>query len=157
EFPVVLLADLAHGVRGDFGDLAYGRELGVALKPRWRGAPVKSERWRAIGERKRADADAELTRLLYVAVTRAQEEVVLFGPTSKTRGNSFAKLLEPWRDAAARDGVLAVQRAPETRERLSSPLAPARPTRDDVAWAESVVAAAQPVAPAGATRLALPV
>lgn len=78
EFPVVFVADMSHRPRGAHGRLLFDRDLGVAIdvKDDAGDRPVLYELIR--GEDSRREA-AEDLRLLYVAVTRARDHLVLSG------------------------------------------------------------------------------
>jgi ATP-dependent helicase/nuclease subunit A len=107
EFPVVVLADLARGLlipeRGLFAcdpnHLALGTRLG--------GAP--SLVYRAI-DKSRQEADRqEAARLLYVAMTRAREHLMLCGNLGRNWGYNWADNLFPIL------GILDVPPEPEVR------------------------------------------
>ncbi|MBI3180015.1 MAG: PD-(D/E)XK nuclease family protein, partial [Deltaproteobacteria bacterium] len=95
QYSVVVLCDLHHGERSARPVLRYGRGHGVVFSPQVRGSAIKSERYHAVELAAREQKDAEQKRLLYVAVTRAEREVLLVGgATGEKRG--FARLLQPW-------------------------------------------------------------
>ena len=72
EFPVVILADLCSKFRlVDSGYLLYHPEYGLTVRE-----TSKYEKAKAL---LRAEAISELKRLLYVAITRAKERLILLG------------------------------------------------------------------------------
>jgi len=87
EFPVVFVADMSAGIPSDASDLLFDEELGLALN--YRGRPISvcapegewAERFptriQAIRARKRAKEEEELSRLLYVALTRARDQIYI--------------------------------------------------------------------------------
>lgn len=85
EFKVVVLADSESALPHDNDDLLFDKELGLRIKPKLRAiadcAPTGTEREGArtrfdmIRENNQAQEKAEMARLLYVALTRAQEEI----------------------------------------------------------------------------------
>ncbi len=157
EFPVVLLADLAHGTRLDTGSLRYHRDRGVVFRPAQRGQPQRTERWQEVGDDIRADADAELQRLLYVAVTRARREVVfVHARTERARPTGFSRLLQPWRPQAVEAGVLEVREAQPAPARAPE-APPEAPRKADLIWAEALLAQARPQRASPGTRFVLPV
>ncbi len=91
EFPVVFLADLGRNLivpeRGLFAcdpkTFAIGTKLG--------GEP--SVAYRAIGQRREATDRKEYDRLLYVAMTRAREHLVLCGNLGRNYGYTWAESL----------------------------------------------------------------
>jgi ATP-dependent helicase/nuclease subunit A len=81
EFPVVVVADLGRAVRPPSELLrvtADGR-LGIRLARAGAAGRESALDYKAIGDDQRAAAEAEERRLFYVAMTRAQERLVLSG------------------------------------------------------------------------------
>jgi len=157
EYPVVCLADLNHGLPIDSRRLLYSSELGLAIKPRQGSVSFETSRWRQARASAQKDAAFELANLLYVAVTRAQHEVLFFSaPTQREQKGSFLQLLAPWQPTAVADGVMA-----ET-DGLIEPLPVAEPETSVVTLADREQAlslwqqAENRHAPAG-TRFWLPV
>ncbi|SDP09234.1 helicase-exonuclease AddAB subunit AddA [Selenomonas ruminantium] len=85
EFPVVIVADTAKGF--NFKDLNSSflmhKDLGIGVKIAQRsrvGRQIyKSLPWQAVCTKIRAEAKAEEMRILYVAMTRAREKLILTG------------------------------------------------------------------------------
>jgi ATP-dependent exoDNAse (exonuclease V) beta subunit len=79
EFPVVFLAALHKGVANDSPPLAFSSSAGVVA--RWldpvSGEPVKDLPYTIFSEELRRKSREEENRLLYVAMTRAEEHLVL--------------------------------------------------------------------------------
>ena len=98
EFEHVYLMQ-AH--KGSGGSRAGDAETGAAeLASGWelRALGTQTPGWAAVEERRRTVADAELVRLLYVALTRAKRRLVVAGARAPTkgaaRGATMAGLLE---------------------------------------------------------------
>jgi ATP-dependent exoDNAse (exonuclease V) beta subunit len=93
EWPIVVLPDLEAKTDGESGALRFDRTQGLALRAvgteRGLAEPYRFVRTREVRQRR---AQAEAQRLLYVALTRARDRVVL-GLCGPTRGNTWAKTL----------------------------------------------------------------
>jgi ATP-dependent exoDNAse (exonuclease V) beta subunit len=79
EFPVVFVSALHAGRRNSTPVLLFSADLGLGVK--WRN-PVTGENQKdathaALSERRKGDESAEEDRLLYVAMTRAEDRLVL--------------------------------------------------------------------------------
>lgn len=79
EFPVVVVADLGRAPRNDADDLLLrGDRIGLRLRT-VDGASARALEWEALrDEQQRADAEEE-RRILHVAMTRAEERLILSG------------------------------------------------------------------------------
>ena len=79
EFPVVFVSALHAGRRNSTPVLLFSAELGLGAK--WRnpatGEDPKDATHVALSERRKHDENAEEDRLLYVAMTRAEDRLVL--------------------------------------------------------------------------------
>lgn len=98
EFPVVILPDLGKRFHPpDRGNLLWHADLGLGPKVADRdlGAKYPTVAWQAIDGRLRAEGLAEELRVLYVALTRARERLVLSG-ASRDVGESLRR----WRSTA---------------------------------------------------------
>lgn len=138
EWPVVVLADLAAAPRSTGGWAALDRAQGLSLKPfAEAGLELKSERHERVRGLLRDRRFAEHKRLLYVALTRARDLLVL-GLRKGTRGKGENK--KP--DAKSLAGLLAAA--------LELPLVAALVERVDAGAAQAPRPAAPPVASAGA-------
>ena len=109
EFPIVLLAGLGSQPRSNLGPVIYDRELqgaDVSLPGPGNGR-FKTPGYDDSEAKEKAKGQAERTRQMYVAATRAQDHLVvsLFRP-EKGSGNSFAGLLE---EKVGRDSDLWVE------------------------------------------------
>jgi ATP-dependent helicase/nuclease subunit A len=97
EFPVVFVADMSHHARGQDPRLAFDRDLGVSLAIEAEDGDEKGERpvlAEIIRAGNRRRDDAENLRLLYVALTRACDYLVLSGsPRRMLHGQSWLKIL----------------------------------------------------------------
>jgi ATP-dependent helicase/nuclease subunit A len=92
EWPVVVVADLTRRDPNEAPTARVDADLGVALRPEddegERQIPVL---YRALQRRAAAAADAEACRLLYVALTRARDYLILSGAAEK--GGNLDRLL----------------------------------------------------------------
>jgi ATP-dependent helicase/nuclease subunit A len=98
EFPVVCVADLGKDGRDDDGRLRISEDgsVGLRLASLGGGAVDSTKLERIKAEGKRA-AEEEERRIFYVAVTRAQEHLVLSGATDLAKRPDPAELTEPMR------------------------------------------------------------
>jgi len=90
EFPLVVVADLGHGERrGAFKEIFLrGEGLGIAFyDPEEGKRSLKPASTLALEERQEEAQKQEENRLLYVAVTRAQEHLILSGWTAGSARN----------------------------------------------------------------------
>ena len=106
EFPIVFVPDLSRGVKVAGGDhLVLHRDLGMALKViNRRGQVASSTIGQVMAKRHRDEAMAEHARLLYVALTRAQDYLVLSGAPSPDKASWLAALDEQYRLFEKTDG-----------------------------------------------------
>ena len=85
EFPVVIVADIAKkfNLRDAQGTFLHHRELGIGVRIAQRSRAgrqiYKSLPWNAVAGKIRAESKAEEMRILYVAMTRAREKLILTG------------------------------------------------------------------------------
>ena len=81
EFPVVCVADLGRLGPGGAPPLLLGRDGRIGLRVRPLGAPaaVPALAWEDLDAARREAEDEEERRLLYVAMTRAREQLILSG------------------------------------------------------------------------------
>ena len=98
EFPVVCVADLGKDGREERGPLRISEDgtLGLRLAS-LSGTPVDTDELERIKEEQRLRAEEEEKRIFYVAVTRAQEHLLLSGATDLTRLPDEQALQEPMR------------------------------------------------------------
>ena len=103
EFPIVIVLDLGRGFEGRAGHrhLVFQRELGVgaAVVDPDRRIAWPSLLQAAVRERRRREELAEEMRVLYVALTRARERLILIGS-----GRNLPRLCGQWAAAASHRG-----------------------------------------------------
>jgi ATP-dependent helicase/nuclease subunit A len=98
EFPVVCLADLGKDGRDDDGSLRISEDGSVGLRlAGLGGGAVDSARLERIKAEGRVAAEDEERRIFYVAVTRAQQHLVLSGATDLAKRPEPSELQEPMR------------------------------------------------------------
>ncbi len=125
EFPVVVLADAASGLRGESDDVAYDHDVGLAVTAR--GRPIAAciakpalprATFSAIQQVRRRlvqRSESELARLLYVAITRPRDALYIVGEAR--RPASLCGLLQLARaaDATTFDALLPRIEVPAAR------------------------------------------
>ena len=81
EFPVVCIADLGRAGAGARDKLLFGRDgsIGLRLTPIGGGELVSALDWERLAEIEQQEEAEEERRLFYVAMTRAQERLILSG------------------------------------------------------------------------------
>jgi ATP-dependent helicase/nuclease subunit A len=96
EFPTVCVADLGRSVRPptDIIRVASEGRFGLRLSRSGTGVRVNALDFEAIGNERKLAEEAEERRLFYVAMTRAQERLVLSGATR----------FEGWTDTGSKGG-----------------------------------------------------
>ncbi|MBK9170543.1 MAG: UvrD-helicase domain-containing protein [Bryobacterales bacterium] len=96
EFPVVFLPALHLGVEGGSGAIAFAPQIGLGV--RWRNPAsdkaVADPLREAIAAREKLREAAESNRLLYVAMTRARERLILSYSRTDKGARNWAKLVE---------------------------------------------------------------
>ncbi|HEV7846002.1 MAG TPA: 3'-5' exonuclease, partial [Thermoleophilaceae bacterium] len=98
EFPVVCLADLGKDGRDDDGQLRISEDGSVGLRlANLDGGAVDSTKLAGIKAAGKLAAEEEERRIFYVAVTRAQEHLVLSGATDLDKRPEASELTEPMR------------------------------------------------------------
>ena len=133
EFPVVCVGDLGKDGREDYGALRISDDgsLGLRLASIGGGAVDSAELERIKAEQKR-EGEEEEKRIFYVAVTRAQEHLVLSGATDLDTPRPPEDMKEPMRwmlGGFAGAGVREIELRPENVDDLlpepdRRPLAP---------------------------------
>ena len=114
EFPVVCVADLGRPMRGsDDGGIQVAEDGRVGLRlASLSGESRGALEWERLKEEQDARAEEEERRIFYVAMTRAEEHLVLSGATDLVKWPEPRPLREPldwiWRAVApgAKDGVV---------------------------------------------------
>ena len=151
EFPVVFVAALHKGCDSSIGSLSFAPRIGLGA--RWRN-PVSGDSHddlfqHAIREQRTAAERAESDRLLYVAMTRAEEHLVLSLAEGRNWGATLAAKLE-LDLKTPRDEVVSYRSPGGEPWRLrvvcaeTSPERAARPVLD--ATADEVLVLARPAA-----------
>ncbi len=104
EWPVVVVADLSYQGANDDTTLALDAELGLGVRlTSSQGDALDPVILGLLRHRRSGAAEDELRRLLYVALTRARERLIL---TTSERGKGNLTLLEPALEAA---GIACVE------------------------------------------------
>lgn len=120
EWPVVIVPDLARSAAHDAPLVRFDPALGVALKLEDDdGERQKSALYILLEQRKKADEREESKRVLYVALTRARDRLIL--TAAKPAGGGL-DILQP-----GLEGLIAPSPIPFTPE-LAQPVAPVLPS-----------------------------
>lgn len=100
EFPVVVLCGISRGKKSGNASVLFDSELGVGVDARIKetGEKFRSIPLMAITEKKRKESKEEEMRILYVALTRAQEKLALFFPDDMSDGNVPPEKCETFAD-----------------------------------------------------------
>lgn len=115
QYPIVVLPRLGAGGRPSGAAVAYDRQQGIVFRPNRRNSAMKSSAWERAQAARKAAEDDERKRLLYVAMTRAERELVFVGPPPENLGKpNFGSLLKAWAETAP--DVLTVLQAPDAPE-----------------------------------------
>jgi ATP-dependent exoDNAse (exonuclease V) beta subunit len=117
EFPIVFVAAIHKGMDTKLGDLSFSPETGLGA--RWRdpvtGKPKDDIYQHAIREERKQREIDEGNRLFYVAMTRAEEHLVLSYARTETAPKNWAALVEErWDGPVTR---VATPPAPLTHEK----------------------------------------
>jgi ATP-dependent helicase/nuclease subunit A len=98
EFPVVCVADLGKDGKEDYGPVRISDDGSLGLRlASLGGGTVNSERLERIEAEQRTAGEAEEKRIFYVAVTRAQQHLVLSGATDLEKLEPPGEMREPMR------------------------------------------------------------
>jgi ATP-dependent exoDNAse (exonuclease V) beta subunit len=124
EFPVVFVAAMHKGVQGNLPVVAFSPRLGLGA--RWRN-PARREEvgdlfHQAISKERGESEAQEADRLLYVAMTRAEQRLVLSYSTGGRKPQNWAKLVAGKLPLAAADDRPLTVAAPmqQSRERQAA-------------------------------------
>jgi ATP-dependent helicase/nuclease subunit A len=96
EWPVVCVADLGASRQGPSGRLLVDPRLGLAFRPAvpWSAETQATPRTAELAEVLASREEAESRRLLYVALTRARDQLILSGVPGRN-GKSWSSWLDP--------------------------------------------------------------
>ncbi len=97
EFPTVVVAGCTTRERSDLPQVAYDRELGLGLSLYVDGQRRMTLPQKRIRTRRKLRAEAESTRLFYVAATRAKDRLIWAGETDSPARGTWRHALEQLR------------------------------------------------------------
>ena len=124
EWPVVIVPDLSRSLSGDSSAVRFDPALGVALKLEDEdGERQKSALYTLLEQRKKADDREESKRVLYVALTRARDRLIL---TSAAPSGGSLDILQPGLEGLIEPEAVAF--VPELAKPVP-PVAPPLPPR----------------------------
>jgi len=125
EFPVVVLAELGTSLPRIWAHMPHHGELGIAVNPRGRPIEVCLRRdlvgkaslktaYDLVIDKARQEQEAEMSRLLYVAMTRARDWLFLVGEERNSGDASFRRLVARTRTTFRKefDTVMPTERVP---------------------------------------------
>jgi ATP-dependent exoDNAse (exonuclease V) beta subunit len=92
EFPLVVLPDLSRGARPDRDVLKYHPRYGIAAKFDFAGKPEATALFESVREEEKQEEAAERLRVLFVAMTRAEEHLILSGCLKESKKGFSAPL-----------------------------------------------------------------
>ncbi|MBD0336510.1 MAG: UvrD-helicase domain-containing protein [Cyanobacteria bacterium Co-bin13] len=125
EWPVVIVPDLSRALSGDSSVVRFDPELGVAIKLEdEEGERQKSALYTLLEQRKKAADHQESKRVLYVALTRARDRLIL--TAAKSTGGGL-DLLQPGLEALVEPTPIAFDPALAQPVESVDPALPARP------------------------------
>jgi ATP-dependent helicase/nuclease subunit A len=127
EWPVVCVADLGAGRPGPSGRLLVDPRLGLAFRPTvpWSAETQGTARTAELAEVLASREEAESRRLLYVALTRARDQLLLSGVPSRN-GRSWASWLDPMLGSADVAAHVAASTEEDSPPRPAPPVAEVR-------------------------------
>ncbi|MCL2497435.1 MAG: UvrD-helicase domain-containing protein [Symbiobacteriaceae bacterium] len=136
EFPIVALPDMIRGKSSFSGNpLFYYGEAGLAF-------PTQVAKVQEIKEREAQGEDEESLRLLYVAMTRARDYLILSGPLAKLRlapGSWWSKVADLLPQEVAGGLVKIYQPQPPVEvARLNAPSAESEPQAAAVEFSQEI-------------------
>jgi ATP-dependent exoDNAse (exonuclease V) beta subunit len=99
EFPIVILADSGQSIAGVSSEVLFEPETGLALKK-------DKDKWEMLKKVLEQKEIEEAKRLLYVALTRARDYLLISGEMKSDKKDSFLKWLD---QEAAVDGQISVE------------------------------------------------
>jgi ATP-dependent helicase/nuclease subunit A len=94
EWPWVVLPDLEASVAGQSGLIRFDNDLGLGVRLPIDDFAFESPRAAGMAHKRQRQTEAERARLLYVALTRARDRVVLGLTASKARNGTWAHALK---------------------------------------------------------------
>lgn len=107
EFPVTIIAGMEKGTRTGTGPVSFTPQYGLGIK--WKDAASKDgleDSWALKNaECFKQREDEEANRLLYVAMTRAEDHLILSYSRSKTKPSNWAKKVEEFFDVPQEIGA----------------------------------------------------
>ncbi|HHX23510.1 MAG TPA: UvrD-helicase domain-containing protein, partial [Thermoanaerobacterales bacterium] len=105
EFPIVILADSGQEISGRTSEILFEPELGIALKK-------DKDKWETLKNSLARREIEEAKRLLYVALTRARDYLLISGEIKSEKKDSFLKWINPETAAIANVSPMVIMREP---------------------------------------------
>ncbi|WP_296970958.1 exodeoxyribonuclease V subunit beta [Tepidanaerobacter sp. EBM-38] len=102
EFPIVILADSGQEISGIFTEVLFEPKIGLALKK-------DRDKWEMLKKYLNQKEIEEAKRLLYVALTRARDYLLISGEMKSDKKDSFLKWLNPESITDSADDGISVE------------------------------------------------
>lgn len=90
EFPLVVLPDLSRSAPPERDALKYHPQYGIAAKFDFEGKPEKTALFEAVRAQEKLEESAERLRVLFVAMSRTEEHLILSGCLKETNKGASA-------------------------------------------------------------------
>ncbi|MGI6424321.1 MAG: UvrD-helicase domain-containing protein [Tepidanaerobacteraceae bacterium] len=105
EFPIVILADSGQEISGRTSEILFEPELGIALKK-------DKDKWETLKNSLARREIEEAKRVLYVALTRARDYLLISGEIKSEKKDSFLKWINPETAAIGNVSPMVIMREP---------------------------------------------
>ncbi|MBX5480951.1 MAG: UvrD-helicase domain-containing protein [Myxococcaceae bacterium] len=160
EWPVVVVPDMAYRNPTPSGRVVFERRLGLAIKP-WIGDELEptptARHQRAMAELQRRE-QAESLRILYVALTRARDHLILSGQSPRPARGTWRTILDGLiDDDSGLRGMVRDVLVEEIALPPPAPPAPAEPSERSRARVEQVLTRVRAPTPVQPREVVLPV
>ncbi len=102
EYPVVFVSGMGKGFQADKGSFSYDDKLGIALKYRNPVTRIAHDTplYNLVKAKAKEEDRGEYLRILYVALTRAVDKLIITGTLSSSKTSSTADKVESFKNGA---------------------------------------------------------
>lgn len=147
EFPIVFLAALHQSPPSDIDPICYSAEngFGVCWRDPVSGGRAADSVWTVVEQQEKRRQAAEEVRLLYVAMTRSEDHLVLsYAATDRGKGSSWSRLIEQ---------RLALTAAGDSEPAAAAPIRPSTDAAENVELLDRPTVSAQHDSSAAVTHI----